>query len=371
MRALLRRRPARLARLALPLIVVLAAALAPALRRAQLAKAGAGPIRAAFLYLGPTDTDSWSYAHEQGRLAVANTLGVDTVAVQGVTADNAPDVLQRELAKGYNAIFATSFDFADAVLAAAPNAPGTTFEQATGVTTAPNVGTYDGRIYQGWYLAGMAAGAMTSSNAIGYVAPLGIPEVVRDLDAFTLGARTVNPQAQVNPVWIGTFYDQQKERMAAEQLIAQDDDVIARESDSTQPEQVAAEHGVWAVAYNAIMPSEPTANILTAPIFHWNVYYTRAIDDLADGNWTNEPVWWGIREGLVDLAPINDAVPAGTRAAIAQAEQRIGTGTLDVFAGPISDNSGQVRVPAGGTLSDAQLLSLNWLVDGVTGTIPQ
>jgi basic membrane protein A len=361
----------RLARLPLLLLIAACASAWSGLHRPQRAVAGTGPIRAAFLYLGSIDTDTWSYAHEQGRLAVASTLGIDTAPVPGVTADNTEQVLQRELDQGYNVIFATSFDFADGVLTVAPNYPGAIFEQATGVMTAANVSTYDGRIYQGWYLAGMAAGAMTNANMIGYVAPLGIPEVIRDLDAFTLGARSVNPNAEVYPNWIGTFYDQQKERNAAEQLITMGADVIARESDSTQPEQAAAEHGVWAIAYNALPPSDNLPNILTAPIWHWDVFYARQLSLLAAGVWNNQPVWWGIPQGLVDIAPVNRAVPADARAMIILQEDAIRTGALDVFAGPLRDNTGQMRVAAGGTLSDAQLLSLNWLVDGVVGAIPQ
>lgn len=371
MSCLTRRTASRAARLLLLLGLAALVAVLPGLQRPPAVLAGTtNTLRVAFLYLGPIDRDTWSYAHEQGRLAVVSSLGVDATPVQGVTADNAEQVIRSYAAQGYNAIFSTSADFASAALAAAPDYPTTVIEQAVGVTTAPNVGTYDGRIYQGWYLAGMAAGGVTSANMIGYVAPLGVPEVVRDLDAFTLGAQSVNPNAQVYPIWIGAFFDEQKERAAAEQLISMGADVIARESDSTQPEQVAAEHDVWAIGYNAVLPTENLSNLLTAPIWHWQVYYGRELDNLAAGVWKNTPVWWGITEGLVDIAPVSPVVPATVRANIAIQEDAIGSGKFDVFAGPIEDNAGQTRVAAGGTLSDAQLLSLDWLVNGVVGTIP-
>jgi basic membrane protein A len=327
-------------------------------------------VRAAFLYLGPLDVSTWSYAHDQGRIAAAQTIGLDTLPVQGVTAGNAEQMIRAQIAQGYNVIFATSFDFADAVLKIAPEFPNVVFEQATGVTTAPNVSVYDGRIYQSWYLAGMAAGSMTGTNMIGYVAPLPIPEVVRDMNAFTLGVRSVNPSAKVYPNWINTFLNPAKERDAAESLIAMGADVVARESDSVQPEQVAAERGVWAIGYNSVPPGDDLPNLLTAPIWHWEVFYDKELADLVAGSWSNAPVWWGTPEGLVDIAPVNAVVPAATRSQITAKHDALHLGSFDVFAGPISDNTGKVRVQAGSSLTDAQLLSLDWLVDGVVGQLP-
>jgi basic membrane protein A and related proteins len=355
------------------LSVVLGVALIPALfGRASLpVSAGSAPVRSAFLYLGPIDTSTWSYAHDQGRMAAAQALGVDTQPVQGVTADNADQIIRQQIAQGYNVIFATSFDFAPAVLRIASEFPNVIFEQATGVETAPNVSTYDGRIYQSWYLAGMAAGAMSGTNTIGYVAPVPIPEVVRDMNAFTLGARAVNPNVQVYPSWVGAFLDPPKERDAAESLLGMGVDVLARESDSIQPEQAAAERGVWAIGYNSVPPGDDTPNLLTAPIWHWEVFYEKELTDLMQGKWTNAPVWWGTPEGLVDIAPLNPAIPAATRAQISAKQADIRSQAFDVFAGPITDNTGQLRVPAGSSLTDAQLLSIDWLVDGVVGTLPQ
>jgi basic membrane protein A len=355
------------------LILVLAAAIVPALfgRSVQPVSAGGGQFRSAFLFLGPIDTSTWSYAHDQGRIAAAQELGVDTLPVQGVTADNAEQIIRRQIAQGYNVFFSTSFDFAATVLRIAPEFPNVIFEQATGVQTAPNVSTYDGRIYQSWYLAGMAAGSMTGTNTIGYVAPMPIPEVVRDLDAFTLGARAVNPNVTVYPNWIGTFLDPPKERAAAESLLGMGVDVLARESDSIQPEQAAAERGVWAIGYNSVPPGDNTPNLLTAPIWHWEVFYEKELMDLMQGTWTNAPVWWGTPEGLIDIAPLNSAIPSDVRTQISTKQSALQTGSFDVFAGPIADNAGQVRVPAGSSLTDSQLLSLNWLVDGVAGSLSQ
>jgi basic membrane protein A and related proteins len=337
--------------------------------RVPVASAGYG-VRAMFLYLGPIDSNTWSYAHEQGRIAAGGSSSVQTSYMQSVKADDAEAVIRGAVAQGYNAIFATSFDFADTVLKIAPDYPQVVFEQATGVTTAPNVGTYDGRIYQGWYLAGMAAGATTKSNMIGYVAPLGIPEVVRDMNAFTLGARSVNPAAQVYPAWLGTFFDPPRERSAAEQLIQMGADVVARESDSTEPERAAAERGIWAIAYNAIPPGDNTPNLLTAPIWHWDVFYKKELEDLANGSWSSFSAWWGVPEGLVDIAPLNPSIPATAQAQISAKHDALRAASFDVFAGPLRDNAGIERVPPGGTLNDAQLLSLDWLVEGLVGTIP-
>jgi basic membrane protein A len=361
-----------LRRLGRLLVVVLFAAVAASLsaqHKAPVASAGYG-VRAMVLYLGPIDTDTWTFAHEQGRLAVGRSASVQTSYVQAVTADDADSIIHNAIAEGYNAIFSTSFDFADTVLKTAAEYPQVVFEQATGVTTAPNVGTYDGRVYQTWYLSGMAAGAMTKTNMIGYVAPSGIPEVVRDMNAFTLGARASNPAVQVYPVWINTFFDPPKERGAAEQLMQMGADVIARESDSTEPEQAAGARGTWAVAYNAVPPGDDTPNLLTAPIWHWEVFYKKELQDLASGSWESSAVRCGVHQALIDIAPDNPAVPVTTRAQIDLKHDAMRAGAFDVFAGPVNDNSGRLRIPAGGTLSDPQLLSLDWLVEGVVGTIP-
>ena len=246
------------------------------------------------------------------------------------------------------------------------------FEHATGYQTADNVGIYDGRGYQGWYLAGIVAGSMTEANKLGYIAPYPIPEVVRNMNAFALGARSVNPDVTVAPIWIFDWVNPPKEREAAEALYDLGADVIARESDSTEADKLAQDRGVYVIGYNSDVTRDQSPDaFLTAPIWHWDVYYKQVVEDVANGTWTNEPVWWGLNEGLLELAPIADFVPQDVKDLVAQEQERIISGEFDVFVGPINDNAGVERVPPGVTMTDEEKLSFDWLVEGVEGEIPQ
>jgi basic membrane protein A len=213
---------------------------------------------------------------------------------------------------------------------------------------------------------------MTESNKLGYIAPYPIPEVVRNMNAFALGARSVNPDAEVTPVWIFAWVDPPKEREAAEALYDSGADVIARESDSTEADKLAQDKGIYVIGYNsdATRDQAPDA-FLTAPIWDWSVYYKQVVEDVANGTWTNTPVWWGLSEGLLSLSPIADFVPDDVKALVEAEQARILSGEFDVFIGPLKDNTGAERVPAGVTMTDEEKLSFDWLVEGVQGTIPQ
>ena len=328
--------------------------------------------KVAFVYVGPVGDLGWSYAHDQGRIKMAEALGVETAFSELVAeGPDAARVIRDYAEKGYSPIFATSFGYMDGVIEVAADYPDTVFEHATGYKTADNVGIYDGRGYQGWYLAGIVAGSMTESNQLGYVAPYPIPEVVRNMNAFALGARSVNPEATVTPIWIFSWFDPPKERDAAQALYDSGIDVIARESDSVEPDKLAQEKGVYAIGYNAISADVAPDAVLTAPIWNWDVYYTQAVQDVIDGAWTSEPVWWGMAEGLLDLAPIADFVPQDVKDLVEAEKARIMSGEFDIFVGPINDNTGVERVAAGVAMTDEEKLSFDWLVEGVQGEIPQ
>jgi basic membrane protein A len=327
---------------------------------------------AAFVYVGPTGDLGWTYAHDQGRLALEE-IGVETAYVELVP--EGPDsarVIRDFAEKGYDIVFATSFGYMDSVIEVAADYPDTIFEHCTGYKVADNVGIYDGRGYQGWYLAGIVAGRMTENNVLGYIAPYPIPEVVRNMNAFTLGARSVNPDVEVHPIWIYAWVDPPKEREAAEALYDLGADVIARESDSTEADKLAQEKGVYVIGYNSDVARDQSPDaFLTAPIWHWDVFYKQAIQNTATGAWTNEPVWWGMAEGILSLAPIADFVPQDVKDLVEEEQARILSGEFDVFEGPINDNRGELRVPAGETMSDEDKLSFGWLVEGVIGEIPE
>jgi len=328
--------------------------------------------KVAFVYVGPTGDLGWTYAHGEGRLYLEKELGVETAYSELVA--EGPDstrIIRDYAEKGYDVIFATSFGYMDSVIEVAAEYPDTIFEHCTGYKTAENAGIYDGRGYQGWYLAGIAAGKVTKTNVLGYIAPYPIPEVVRNMNAFTLGARSVNPDVKVHSVWIFTWVDPVKEREAAQVLLDLGCDVIARESDSTEPDKLAEENGVYAIGYNAYVPAVAPNALLTSPIWNWGVFYKKAVQAVMNGTWTNTPVWWGLAEGLLDLAPFGPAVPDDAKALIEQKKQEIIAGTFDVFHGPIKDNTGELRVPDGVVMADEEKLAFDWLVEGVVGIIPK
>jgi basic membrane protein A len=328
--------------------------------------------KVAFVYVGPTGDMGWTYAHDQGRQHIEETLGVETAYSEMVPeGPDAARIIRNYAEKDYDLIFATSFGYMDSVIEVAAEYPDTIFEHCTGYKTAENVGTYDGRGYQGWYLAGITAGEMTESNILGYVAPYPIPEVIRNMNAFALGAQSVNPDIELHPVWINTWVDPVKEREAAQALYDLGADVIARESDSTEPDKLAQENGIYCIGYNAYQPEVAPDALLTAPVWRWGVYYEKVVQDVANGTWSNEPVWWGMQDGILELAPLADFIPAETQELVEQRKQEILAGDFDVFVGPIVDNQGEERISAGQTMSDADKLGFNWLVAGVVGTIPE
>jgi len=247
---------------------------------------------------------------------------VDISIVESVPEGPDAERVLRDLAtKGNKLIFATSFGYMDSVMAAAKDFPNVIFEHCTGYETADNVGIYDGRGYQGWYLAGMVAGKMTKKNVLGYVAPFSIPEVVRNMNAFTLGARSVNPDVQVHVVWINTWYDPTKEREAAQALIDQGADVVARESDSAEADKLCEQAGVYAVGYNFDSTALAPKAVLTAPIFDWGIYYTKIMQSVHDGTWKNTPFWGSMADGVVKLGPFGSMVPEDVKQLVEATEE--------------------------------------------------
>ena len=330
-------------------------------------------LKVAFVYVGPQMDLGWSYAHDLGRQYLEmNVANVETAFSELVS--EGPDstrIIRDYASKGYNLIFATSFGYMDSVIEVAKEFPKVVFEHCTGYQMAENVGIYDGRGYQGWYLAGIVAGKMTKNNKLGYIAPYPIPEVVRNMNAFALGARSVNPSATVKPVWLFAWVDPVKEREAATALADAGCDVIARESDSTEPDKLAQERGLYAVGYNTYLPDVAPKALLTAPIWNWGLVYKKVAEEVRAGTWKSEAIWWGIKEGLLEMAPYGSMVPDAVKALADAKKKEIVAGTFDVFVGPIKDNTGKERVASGVTMTDPEKLSFDWLVEGVEGTIPK
>ncbi len=347
--------------------------LTPACQEAEPAPpASEESFRVAFVYVGPIGDLGWSYAHHQGLLALEQDLDYVETAYSEMVAEgsDAERVIRDYASQGYDMIFATSFGYMDSVIAVAEEYPEVLFEHATGYKTAENVSVYDGRGYEAWYLAGIVAGHMTESNVIGYVAPYPIPEVVRNLNAFALGAQSVNPGVILHPVWIFAWFDPPAEREAAQALIDIGADVIARESDSPEPDKLAEENGVYAVGYNAISPDIAPGAVLTAPIWDWGVYYKETVENAYEGEWETHAYWGHMSDGILSLAPFGEMVPQAVQNEVLIVQEQIMSGAFHPFTGPITDNQGALRLAEGEIMSDEALLSMDWLVAGVTGEVP-
>jgi simple sugar transport system substrate-binding protein len=276
----------------------------------------------------------------------------------------------RDLAQqGNRLIFTTSFGFMNPTLRVAEEFPAIRFEHATGHKTAVNVNTYSARFYEGRYLAGMVAGRMTKSGTLGYVAAFPIPEVLQGINAFTLGARSVNPKSQVRVVWVNTWYDPGKERDAANTLMSQGADVITHHTDSTAAVAAAEERGRSAIAYHSNMAKFGPNAQLAAVTHHWGRYYTERTQAVLDGRWKVAPVWGGVREGMIRLEGLSDKLPKDLVEAVKAREAEIASGRFHPFAGPVRSSDGRT-VHESGPLPDEQLLQMNYYVEGVVGKVP-
>jgi basic membrane protein A and related proteins len=250
--------------------------------------------------------------------------------------------------------------------------PKVMFEHATGYKAAANVVTYETRFYEGAYLLGVLAGKTTKSNTLGYVGSFPIPEVIRNINAFTLGARSVNPKITTKVIWVDTWYDPGKERQAAEALIAQGADVLCQNTDSPAIVQAAEQHGVHAFGWDSDMSKYGPHAQLTANTENWADYYIEEVRKVMAGTWTGgRHIAYGLKENMVVLTPLNKSVPPETVRLFEEKKRAIIEGTLSPFAGPLKDNAGAVRLAAGSTLTYEQLLAINWFVEGVDGSIPK
>jgi len=331
-------------------------------------------IKVGFVYVSPIGDAGWSYQHDQGRKYMEKQLGdkVETQYVENVPEGADAQRVIRQLASGgADLIFTTSFGYMNPTLKVARQFPNVVFEHATGYKRSKNVGTYMPRLYEGRYLAGMVAGGMTKTNKLGFVAAFPIPEVIRAIDAFTLGARAVNPDVQVNVVWINAWYDPSKARQAAESLMDQGADILTHHTDSHAVVQAAQERGKYAIAYHSDMSKYGPDAQLTAVVHQWDKFYTKMAKEVLNGTWTSRNVWGGIARGMVDIADLNPDVPDDLRDRVMKARQAIIDGKLHPFAGPVRDQSGKVRVPEGEIMPDDAKLKLDYYVEGVASKLPK
>ncbi len=330
-------------------------------------------VKAAFVYVGPVGDGGWTYAHDQGRIEMEKLPFVKkTIYVESVPEGaEATRIIMGLASKGYNLIFTTSFGFMDPTLEVSKRFKDVAFEHCSGYKTSRNMGNYFGRFYQGKYLAGLIAGSMTRSNTIGYVGAYPIPEVIRGINAFTLGVREVNPKATVKVVWTQTWFNPGLEREAADSLLDVGADVLSMHQDTPATLQAAEARGAYAIGNDSDMRQYAPNAFLTAPVWNWSVLYKDLATRVHDGNWKAESIWWGMETGIVKLAPLSDKVPVTIKKLVAEKRQAIMDHKVRVFTGPINGQNGQSVLAAGKTFSDKELLSMNFFVEGVQGTIPK
>jgi simple sugar transport system substrate-binding protein len=336
-----------------------------------------GPLKVGFVYVSPIGDAGWTYQHNLGRLAMEKALGaqVSTTAVEAVAEGADSERVMRDLvAQGHQLIFATSFGYLEPALRVAADHPGVLFEHAGGFKTAKNLNTYNARFYEARYLAGLLAGKTSKSGIAGYVAGFPVPEVVQGINAFALGMRAVNPKAQVKVVWLNTWFDPPREREAATSLINQGADVLTNHSGSPAVPQIAQAHfaskGVRVIAYQSDMSRHAPDAQLTAITHQWGAYYTRVAEAVRKGTWQAKPVWGGMKDGFIALAPFSPSVPADVAALVRKREADIVAGRFHPFSGKLIDNHGDVR-QAAGVMDDTALASMNWFVQGVVGSLPK
>ena len=331
------------------------------------------PLKAAWIYVGPVGDAGWSFAHDQGRKAVEAKFGdaVKTTFVEKVPYGADAERVIRDLAQqGNKIIFATSFGYMDAMLKVAGEFPDVKFEHATGYKTAPNMRIYDASFYQDTYMAGVIAGTMTKSNTLGFVGSFPIPEVLRNINAFTLGAQSVNPKIKTKVVWVNTWFDPPKESEAAQSLINQGADVLLQNTDSTAVLQTAEKNGKYAFGWDSDMSTFGPKAHLGSAIVNWAPYYIKAIEELKAGTWKTERTVWGVKEGLNDLIKINDVVPESAKKKVDEIKAGLKDGSFEVFTGPIVDNAGKERLAKDAKGDQAWRDKIDFYVKGVEGKIP-
>ena len=325
-----------------------------------------------FIYVGPPGDLGWTYRHDIGRQAVEALDGFTTTALENVPeGPEAVEAITQLAETGHDLIFTTSFGFMDATNEVAGNYPDVKFEHATGYIRAhENVSTYSGRFYEGRVVQGYIAANVTKTNKIGYIASFPIPEVIRGINAFMLGAQSINPDFKVKIIWVNSWFDPGKEADAAKVLIGQGADIITQHTDSTAPLQIAAEKGVYGFGQASDMIKFAPKNQYTSIIDDWGPYYVSRVKAALDGSWKSIDVWGGMGDKMVDMAPYTN-LPADVAAMAKATQAKITSGAFHPFTGPITKQDGSPAAAAGEVLDDGTMAGMNWYVKGIDDKLPQ
>ena len=348
-------------------------AAAPAAPAAAPAPAKPDPLKVSFAYIGPVGDGGWTFAHDNGRKAVEAEFGdkVVTSFVEKVPeAADAERVIRDMVGQGNKLIFGTTFGYMESMVKVAGDYPDVKFEHATGYKTAPNLRTYDSRTYEGAYMAGVIAGRMTQSNVLGVVGSVPIPEVLRNLNSFTLGAQSTNPKITTKVVWVNDWFNPPKETEAATALLNAGADVLFQNTDSPAVLKTAQEKGKRAFGWDSDMTAYGPKAHLGSAIINWAPYYIKAVGEALEGKWSTGQAWWGVKEGAIDLVSLAEDVPADAKAKVEEVKAGLKAGTFHIWKGPISDNTGKQVLAADQVADDKFLTGINFYVKGVEGKVP-
>jgi len=332
------------------------------------------PLKIGFAYVGPVGDGGWTFAHDNGRKALEKEFG-DKIATSFV--ENVPEsadaerVIRDMAGQGNKLIFGTTFGYMEPMLKVAADLKDVKFEHATGYKQAENMRTYDSRTYEGAYMAGVIAGKMTKSNTLGVVASIPIPEVIRNINSFTLGAQSSNPKVKTKVVWVNGWFDPPKETEAATSLINGGADVLFQNTDSPAVLKTAEAKGKRAFGWDSDMTAYGPKAHLASAVINWGPYYIKATKEALDGSWKGgTAAWWGVKEGAIDIVSIAEDVPAETKAKVDEVKKGLADGSFVIWKGPITDNTGKVQVAKDAAADDKFLGGLNFYVKGVEGKIP-
>ncbi len=355
------------------LIVLLASSFAFAQGTKEDATMANAPMKVGVIYVSSPGDFGYSYMHDQGTKAMEAYFGdkIEVIRMENIPEnDSSERVMENLIDEGCKIIFANSYNYMQYMLNVAERYPDVYFEHCSGYLSNDNMSNYFGRMYQMRYLSGMIAGAMSASGKIGYVGAYNTPEVVRGINAFTLGARSVNPNATVTVVWTNTWFDPTLERQSAVALLDQGCDVIAQHQDTTEPAKAALERGKYAIGYNAdfraIIGDD---RVLVSPMWNWGNYMIPEVQAALDGTWKSQSYWGGLDDDMIHLSPISPLVPQAMVDKVMAKQDEIKNDTWDVFWGALKDNTGAVRQQAGQKMSDGDMLTMDWFVEGVIGSV--
>jgi basic membrane protein A and related proteins len=334
----------------------------------------AEPLKIAFAYVGPVGDGGWTFAHDNARKVLEKEFGsrIVTSFVEKVPeAADAERVFRDMVGQGNKLIFGTTFGYMEPMLKVASDAKDVRFEHATGYKQAENMRTYDTRTYEGAYMAGVIAGGMTKSNVLGVVGSIPIPEVVRNINSFTLGAQSVNPAVKTRVVWVNEWINPPKEAEAAQSLLNGGADVLMQNTDSPAVLQAAERAGKYAFGWDSDMTAYGPKAHLGSSVIDWSKYYIKATREALDGTWKGGGhTWWGVKEGAIDLVSISDKVPADLRAKLDTVRNGLKDGSFVIWKGPIEGSDGKSMLAAGTNADDKFLSGINFYVKGVEGTVP-